>query len=144
MDRQTDWRKGVMPGIVAGFIFLAATDEVGAELEQGMLDIVGDMVNAGGTPLVGFVIHLIISAVVGALYTGLYTRYAQLGENRLVNAFGGGLIYGLLFWIIGGNIIQPVLAGGALLQLDIGAASFFGHIIFGLCLAWFVSLQEGG
>ena len=144
MGKPVDWLKGVMPGIIAGFIFLAATDEVGAELEQGMLDIVGDMVNAGETPLIGFIIHLVISAIVGALYTGFFTRFAELGDHRPHMVFSSGLVYGILFWVVGGNIIQPILSGGDLLQLDIGTASFFGHIIFGLSLAGFVSWQEGG
>ena len=50
----------------------------------------------------------------------------------------GGLIYGLIVWIVVGNIIVPaIISGGEVLQLSIGS-SFFGHIIFGHLLAFIV------
>ena len=135
MGSQEDMMKGILPGIIAGFIFLAFAG-------PGMNMDVGGMIGAGDTPLVGFIIHVIISAVVGALYTGVYMGVANLGDNRLITVVVGGLIYGLIWWIIGGNIIQPVISGGDVLQLDIAGSSFFGHIMFGHTLAWIVSSHD--
>ncbi|MCY3782126.1 MAG: hypothetical protein OXG78_17565 [Chloroflexi bacterium] len=126
-----DMRRGVVPGVIAGYIFLAYAG-------SGMQDMVGSMISADA--FVGFILHIIISIVIGALYTGVFMQYVNLG-NPLVNIVVGGLIYGLIWWIIGGNIIMPVVAGGDVLALTIGP-SFYGHIIFGHVLAFLVVLRD--
>ena len=139
-------RKGIVPGIIAGYIFLAfigagmvpVMDAEGAmsgmEMGNGMLDMVGGMI--GADAFIGFILHIIISAVAGALYTAVFVGNVNLG-SALVNIVVGGLIYGLIWWIVGGNIIGPVVSGGDVLQLSIDS-SFFGHIIFGHLLAFIV------
>ncbi len=143
-------RRGIIPGIMAGYLFLAyvgagmvpVMDEAGMvtgeRMSTGMIEMVGGMI--GADAFIGFILHIIISAVIGALYTGLFMQYADLG-NPLVNIAVGGLIYGLIWWIIGGNIIMPAVAGGDVLQLSIGP-SFYGHIIFGHALAFIVVLRD--
>jgi len=121
---------------MAGYVFLAFAG-------SGMLDMVGGMIGAEGTPIVGFILHLVISIVIGALYTGVFLQYVKLG-NPLMDVVVGGLIYGVIWWIIGGNIVMPAIAGGDLLALDIAGASFFGHIIFGHVLAFIVISMGGG
>ncbi|MCY4072715.1 MAG: hypothetical protein OXG60_15585 [Chloroflexi bacterium] len=139
-------KQGIIPGIMAGYVFLAYVGagagpammgEDGAlsnMMPNGMIDMVGGMINSGA--FVGFILHLIISAVIGALYTGFFADKVNLGD-KLINVAVGGLIYGLIWWIIGGNIIMPVIAQGDILQLSIGP-SFYGHIIFGHVLAFIV------
>ncbi len=134
MGSQEDMMKGILPGIIAGFIFLAFAG-------PGMNDMVGGMIGVTDTPLVGFVIHIVISAVIGAVYTGVYMGLVNWG-NQLITVAIGGLIYGLIWWIVGGNIIMPLIAGGDALQLNITTPSFFGHIIFGHTLAWIVSSHD--
>ena len=124
-------RRGVIPGVIAGYIFLAYAG-------PGMQDTFGGMISAD--PFVGFILHIIISIVIGALYTGLFMQYVDLG-NPLVNIVVGGLIYGLIWWIIGGNIVKPVVGEGEILQLTIDS-SFYGHIIFGHVLAFLVVLRD--
>jgi uncharacterized membrane protein YagU involved in acid resistance len=126
-----DMKRGVVPGIIAGYLFLAYTG-------PGMQDMVGGMISADA--FVGFILHIIISVVIGALYTGVFMQYVKLG-NPLVDIVVGGLIYGLIWWIIGGNIVMPVVAGGEVLQLSIGP-SFYGHIVFGHALAFLVVLRD--
>ena len=139
-------RKGIVPGIIAGYIFLAfigagmvpVMDAEGAmsgmEMGNGMLDMVGGMI--GADAFIGFILHIIISAVAGALYTAVFVDNVNLG-SALVNIVVGGLIYGLIWWIVGGNIVGPAVSGGDVLQLSIDS-SFFGHIIFGHLLAFIV------
>ncbi len=139
-------RRGIVPGVIAGYLFLAfigagmvpVMDAEGAmtgmEMGMGMLDNVGSMI--GADAFIGFILHVIISAVFGAIYTGFFLNYVKLG-NPLLSIVVGGLIYGLLTWIVGGNIIAPVISGGDVLQLSIGP-SFYGHIIFGHLLAFIV------
>ena len=126
-----DMKRGIVPGVIAGYLFLAYTG-------PGMQDMVGGMI--GSDAFVGFILHIVISIVIGALYTGVFMQYVDLG-NPLVNIVVGGLIYGLIWWIIGGNIIAPVVSGGEILQLSIGP-SFYGHIVFGHALAFLVVLRD--
>ena len=126
-----DMRRGVIPGVMAGYAFLAY-------MGAGMQDMVGGMI--GADAFIGFILHIIISVVIGALYTGVFVQYVDLG-NPLVNIAVGGLIYGLIWWIIGGNIIMPAVSGGDVLNLSIGP-SFYGHIIFGHVLAFVVVLRD--
>ncbi len=124
-------RRGVIPGVMAGYLYLAYAG-------PGMQDGVGSMI--GADAFVGFILHVIISLVIGAIYTGFFVPNVKLG-NPLLTIGVGGLIYGLIWWIIGGNIIAPVVSGGEILQLSIGPA-FYGHIIFGHALAFLVVLRD--
>ena len=125
-------RRGIIPGVMAGYVFLAYSG-------PGMQDMVGGMI--GADAFIGFILHIIISAIAGALYTGVFTQYADLG-NPLVNIVAGGLIYGLIWWIVGANVIMPAIAGGDMMQLNFTGASLFGHIIFGHVLAFLVVLRD--
>ena len=153
-------RRGIIPGIIAGYIFLAfigasmvpgldvatnddgmvtAVEQSGAMMNNGMLEMVGGMIGAGA--LIGFILHVIISAVIGAIYTGLFTDNVKLG-NPLLDIAVGGLIYGVIWWIIGGLVIMPAIAGGDILQVDLNSPSLFGHIIFGHVLAFVVVIRD--
>lgn len=129
-----DMRRGVVPGVMAGYAFLAYAG-------MDMQNMVGGMI--GSDAFIGFILHIIISLVIGAIYTGLFMKYVDLG-NPLMNIVVGGLIYGLIWWIIGGNIIMPVVMGGdaQVLALDINSASFYGHILFGHALAFIVVIRD--
>ena len=81
-----------------------------------MADMVGGMIGSESA-LIGFILHVIISAVIGALYTGLFMQYVDLGSS-LYNIVVGGLIYGVIWWIIGGLIIMPAIAGKGELAAD--------------------------
>ena len=127
-----DMRRGIIPGVIAGYLFLAYAG-------PGMQDMVGGMI--GADAFIGFILHIVISMVIGAVYTGLFMQYVDLG-NPLVNIVVGGLIYGLIWWIVGGLIIMPLIAGGEMLQIDLSHPSLFGHIIFGHALAFLVVLRD--
>ncbi len=127
-----DMRRGIIPGVIAGYLFLAYAG-------PGMQDRVGGMI--GADAFIGFILHIVISMVIGAVYTGLFMQYVDLG-NPLVNIVVGGLIYGLIWWIVGGLIIMPLIAGGEMLQIDLTHPSLFGHIIFGHALAFLVVLRD--
>lgn len=144
-------KQGIIPGIIAGYVFLAyvgagigpagmAEDgTITNAMSSGMIDDIGGMIGSGA--FVGFILHIIISAVIGALYTGFFAEKVQLGDT-LINVAVGGLIYGLIWWIVGGKIIMPVVAGGDILQLSSIGPSFYGHIIFGHVLAYIVVLRD--
>ncbi len=124
--------KGIIPGIIAGYVFLAF-------MGGGMPGMVGGMISADA--FVGFILHIIISAVIGALYTGIFTEYVKL-NNPLLDIAVGGLIYGVIWWILGGLIIMPAIAGGEMLQISLTDPSLFGHVIYGHVLAFLVVLRN--
>ena len=133
-NMRENMRRGVIPGVMAGYVFLAYAG-------PGMQDAIGGMI--GSNAFIGFILHVIISIIAGALYTGVFTQYAK-GPNPLVDIVAGGLIYGVIWWVVGANVIMPVIVGGdaTVLQLDVNGASFFGHIIFGHLLAFLVVLRD--
>ncbi|MXV91948.1 MAG: hypothetical protein F4Z94_00525 [Chloroflexi bacterium] len=125
-------RKGIIPGIMSGYVFMAF-------MGPGMADMVGGMISGDG--LIGFILHIIISAVIGALYTGVFVQYVKM-NNPLLDIAVGGLIYGGIWGIVGGLIIMPAIAGGELLQISLTDPSLFGHIIYGHVLAFLVVLRN--
>ena len=68
--------KGVIPGVMAGYLFLAYTD-------PGMQDMVGGMIDANG--FVGFILHVIFSAIIGALYTAFFAPNVKLGNPLMTS-----------------------------------------------------------
>jgi len=66
---------------------------------------------AGGTsPAVGFVVHLVISILMGATYGLLFQHEAP----NLASGIVWGLVYGLIGWFIGPLTLLPVAEGRAL------------------------------
>lgn len=128
---QSKFIRGVIPGVIAGYLFLAYAG-------GGMQDMVGGMIDS--TAFVGFVLHVIFSAVIGGVYTAFFTSIVKMG-NPLLNIVIGGLIYGILWWVVGANLIMPLIAGGDVFQFGLGA-SFYGHIIFGHALAFLVIMRD--
>ena len=88
---------------------VTAVEQGDSMMGSGMAGMVGGMIGSDSA-LIGFILHVIISAVIGALYTGLFMQYVNL-ENPLYNIAIGGLIYGVIWWILGGLIIMRQLSG---------------------------------
>ena len=132
MGSQEDMMKGVLPGIVAGLLFMAYT---GVEM-TGMIAGMVDSTDA----IVGFIIHLIISGVLGAAYTGFYTQVVPSGS--LVQTVALGLVWGLIWWVLGANLIMPIIEGGDVFTLNFSGAFLYGHIIFGVMLSWLVAAHD--
>ena len=123
--------RGVIPGVMAGYLFLAYAG-------GGMQEMVGGMINTND--FMGFIMHIVFSAVIGALYTGFYKPYVSRGP-AFMNIVVGGLVYGLIWWVVGANLIMPLIAGGDVFGFAIGT-SFYGHIIFGHSLAFLVTMRD--
>ena len=124
--------EGVTPGIVAGLLFMAYTG-------VGMTGMIAGMIDSTDA-IVGFIIHLIISGVLGAAYTGFYTQVIPSGG--LVQTMALGLVWGLIWWVLGANLIMPIISGGETFTLDFRGASLYGHVIFGMMLAWLVAAHD--
>ncbi len=122
--------KGAVAGVAGGLVFGALM------AMMGMLPMIAGLVGSQ-SPVVGFVVHLVISAVIGAIYglaVGHQSAAQQYGSALLV-----GLGYGVTWWILGPLVIMPLLMG---MGLQFGMAlspmmlmSLMGHLIYGVVTA---------
>lgn len=91
---------------------------------------------AGGSSLaLGFVVHLIIGALIGASY-GVLFRYEA---PTAISAIAWGLVYGLIWWFLGPLTLFPILLGGSFTwttaAADMQLPSLIGHLIYGAATA---------
>lgn len=128
-------KTGVVGGVIGGIVF-------GMLMQMmGVMPMIAMMVGSESV-VVGWVIHLIISAVTGALFV------VTLGKN--VTTFGKGagmgVIYGMIWWVLGALIIMPVVLGmgvqfaNAFDQMRL--MSLMGHAIFGAIIGVVVVMQS--
>jgi hypothetical protein len=121
---------GAVAGVAGGLVF-------GAMMAmQGMMPMIAGLVGSqnGG---VGFVVHLVISAAIGAIYGAAVGN--QPGARQYGTAWLYGLGNGFVWWILGPLVIMPLLMG---MGLQFGAAlspmmlmSLVGHLIYGVVTA---------
>ena len=124
---------GALAGLAGGVVFgvLMAM--------MGMLPMVAGLAgseNAG----VGLVVHLVNSAVIGAIF-GLV---AWGLVDRLWPALGAGLVYGVIWWVLGALILMPLWLAVTMdpMMRDMVFIveqdqwlSLMGHVIYGLVTA---------
>ena len=97
---------------------------------MGMLPMVGMLVRQENA-FIGFIVHMFISAVIGALYGIVASR---LPHTYLVGVFAGA-VNGVIWWILGALTMMPILLGMNQMVFVIGGTqwmSLLGHIIFGV------------
>ena len=130
---------GVKAGLVAGlgggvvFGMLMAL--------MGMLPMVAGLVKSD-SPVVGFVVHMGISAFIGAVY-GPFAGRLPASWIAVVIA---GAVYGMIWWVLGALIAMPLLLGMSQMVFQIGQPqimSLMGHVIYGIVTALlFVPLSK--
>jgi uncharacterized membrane protein YagU involved in acid resistance len=117
--------RGAIAGIAGGVVFGALMGMM------GMLPMIAGLVGSSSA-LVGLVVHLVISAVIGAGY-GL--AFGGLGETY-VGGLWTGAVYGFVWWILGPLLIMPVLLGmGPQFGMAFSAMmlmSLVGHVMYGV------------
>ena len=96
----------------------------------------------GSSPILGFVVHLAIGALIGMSYGALFQHEAP----NIGSGVAWGLLYGLIWWFLGPLTLMPILLGstfswttevaGALLP------SLIGHLIYGAATALVFLLLE--
>jgi hypothetical protein len=116
---------GTVAGIVGGLVFgLLMTI-----MMPPVMAMIGSLV---GAPRLGWGVHLVFSALIGA---GFGLVFGRLVAGWGV-ALGLGLAYGFAWWILGPLLIMPTWLGmgpavGAALQLP-NLLSLAGHLVFGV------------
>jgi uncharacterized membrane protein YagU involved in acid resistance len=115
----------VLGGIAGGIVF-------GIMMAMmGMLPTLAMMVGSE-SPVVGFLIHMMISIMFGLGLTVLFGTRLLTGYVRGALV---GLAYGAIWWVLGPLVIMPMMLGGALFVVNAGALlSLMGHMIYGVIL----------
>lgn len=129
--RDLGW--GVLGSLVGGLLFSLVM------VATGELSTVARL--AGSTsPVFGFIVHLIISILIGMSYGLLFGREAPDFGSSIM----WGLVYGLIWWFVGSLTLFPILLNSPVIW-NIQAASLvlpslIGHLIYGAATAFVFAL----
>jgi uncharacterized membrane protein YagU involved in acid resistance len=119
---------GALAGIGGGIVFGMMMGMM------GMLPMVSMLVGSESAA-VGFAVHLAISAFIGAVYGAAVARFPNTAQTALI----GGIVNGVVWWILGALIIMPLMLGMTEMVFAIGTdqwMSLLGHLIYGLVTAF--------
>jgi uncharacterized membrane protein YagU involved in acid resistance len=126
---------GAIAGLAGGLVF-------GMMMAMmGMLPMVAMLVRSESA-FVGFIVHMLISAFIGAVYGFVAGRFFLTATNALI----GGIVNGVVWWVLGALILMPLMLGMAQMVFVIGGdqwMSLIGHLIYGLITAFvFIRLAK--
>ena len=120
-------RLGAFAGLMGGLAFGAVM------VVSNMLPMVGMLIGQNDANI-GFVVHIVISAIIGA---GFGIVMAVNTAERPIITVLIGILYGFFWWILGGLILMPILLGMpgnvfviGQMQID----SLIGHLMYGLTI----------
>ncbi len=110
-------------------------------LATGVLPRIAELVGASSAET-GFVVHLVISALIGMTF-GVLFRYEA---PNLGSGIAWGLVYGLAWWFLGLLTLYPILLGRTVAWGSDAAAAalpaLVGHLIYGAATAFVFLLLE--
>jgi uncharacterized membrane protein YagU involved in acid resistance len=115
---------GAVAGLAGGTAFGAAITELGNLPAMALLLL-------AGSPVLGFVAHILVSAMVGAIF-GVLVRWGRPGPGETVCI---GVAFGALWWYLLPLTLMPVLLGVAP-AWDLATAQqqlpgLLGHLLYG-------------
>ncbi len=115
---------GIYAGLVGGSVF--GVMMASANMYPMISAMIG-MENA----IVGFIVHLIISAIIGAIFALALDHMLMQGPGM---SLGVGAVYGIVWWVLGPLLIMPTVMSMPLFAVEAQTGSLFGHVIFGIIL----------
>jgi uncharacterized membrane protein YagU involved in acid resistance len=132
--RSLGW--GAAASLAGGLLFSVVM------VTTGVLPQIANLVG-GSSPVLGFVVHIVISALIGMSYGVLYGYEA----SDFGSGIAWGLTYGLAWWFVGNLTLLPILLGRPFVWTTEAAAaglpSLVGHLIYGAATACaFLLLQR--
>ncbi|OGO26764.1 MAG: hypothetical protein A2W33_02245 [Chloroflexi bacterium RBG_16_52_11] len=126
---------GAIAGLAGGLVFGMLMGMM------GVLPMVGMLIRVENA-IVGFVVHMVISAFIGAVYGLVAGRFGLTWTNALL----GGIVNGVVWWLLGALTLMPLFLGMTQMVFVIGTdqwLSLMGHILYGLVTAFvFVALAK--
>jgi len=130
-------RLGALAGLLGGLAFGAAMVERG-----GMLPTIAAIVRSD-SPLVGFLVHMAVAALVGAGLGLLVTQERLRAGETLI----WGVAYGAAWWFLGALTLRPLLSGEPVVwtgeQARAELPSLVGHLVYGFVTAGALVLLRG-
>ncbi len=138
-------KDGIIGGLVGGVVFGLMMHLMKTPDGASVMTMVAAVVRSQNL-LIGWIYHLFNSAIIGALF-GLV--FAERVTNYRDGAIWG-LLYGVFWWVLGAQILMPILLGMSPFvtlamapMRSIAMGSLVGHAIYGVLLGIvFVSLRE--
>jgi len=129
-------QSGIVGGIIGGIVFGVMM------VMMGMMPMIAMMIGSEST-IVGWVLHMIISAGTGAVFAIIFSNVV----TSYTSATGYGLLYGLIWWVLGALILMPVILGMGVqfsnMFDQMRLMSMMGHAVFGVLLGvsayWYVN-----
>jgi hypothetical protein len=124
---------GLAMALVGAIISSSLGSDIWLEAKQIAAIVYGPAVAAqpgfaAGPVLVGTLLHLIASAVLGAIF-GIITRRVLHLTSEFGTLLLAGMIYGMLIWLVGYFIVLPLL--NPLLLETYAPAFIIQHMIYG-------------
>ncbi len=131
--RSLGW--GAVASLVGGVSFSLVMASTGA------LSRIASLVG-GTSPLLGFLVHLVISAPIGMSYGVLFQRESPTVGAGVV----WGMLYGLVWWFLGPLTFLPIMLGGSFTWTPEAANAalpeLIGHLLYGAATALVFLLLE--
>jgi uncharacterized membrane protein YagU involved in acid resistance len=128
---------GAIAGLAGGVVFGMMMGMM------GMLPMVGLLIRQENA-VICFMVHMVISAFIGAVYGLVAGRFTVNATTALI----GGIINGIVWWVLGALVLMPLMLGMSQMVFVIGQTqwlSLMGHIIYGLVTAFvFIPLVKRG
>jgi uncharacterized membrane protein YagU involved in acid resistance len=100
---------------------------------MGMMPMIGMLVGVESA-FVGVLVHAAISAITGAIYGFFAVRFPLTWGVAAI----AGIVYGIIWWVLGALVLMPALLGMFQMIFVIEQTqwmSLLGHLIFGEVLA---------
>lgn len=126
---------GAIAGLAGGVVFGMLMGMM------GMLPMVGMLIGQDNAAI-GFGLHMLISAFIGGVYGLVAGRLPQTWRTAAL----GGVVNGVVWWVLGALILMPLGLGMAQMVLVVGPdqwMSLMGHVLYGLITAFvFIPLSK--
>lgn len=116
--------RGALASLAGGLLYS------GVMATTGVLPTVAALVG-GTSPVLGFIVHLVISSLIGMTFALLFQQEAP----DLGSGIAWGLLYGLAWWFVGELTLFPILLGSpATWSVAVARAelpALVGHLLYG-------------
>lgn len=147
------WSSGLVAGLGAGLVFGVMLHVMTLQAPDGrpvtLMRMIAALVGAERL-VVGWAVHLGLSALWGVLFGGLVGGRWSSGTTLAL-----GWLYGLFWWAFGGMIVMPLRLGlepfaflKSLETVPLALGSLVGHVLWGALLgagvAWLAPAKSDG